>query len=94
MDIFRHDKFSINIENILFWCAISALSFTIVPFATNIYYAVTIPDQKIIKSNTAASSYLKNHLAEFVLLVVFTGIYFLYTHSNDMKILLNNLYNK
>eukprot|EP01083_Nonionella_stella_P015982 44691_1 len=64
---------TLSLDNTLTWCGISALFFTIAPFISNVFYAVTIHSQKVIKNNTAASAYFKNHLTEFILIVVFTG---------------------
>eukprot|EP01083_Nonionella_stella_P011038 31383_1 len=72
-DIFSHKDMVLDVQNVLFWCGVSAFSFTVIPFLSNIWYAVTISNQQVIKHNTAAFAFFKNHLAEFVLLVVVTG---------------------
>eukprot|EP01083_Nonionella_stella_P085069 235621_1 len=63
----------VSLSNAHFLCGGGVLFFTVLPFISNLYYAMTLPQQKIIAENTAASAYFKNKLTEFVLLVVCTG---------------------
>eukprot|EP01083_Nonionella_stella_P304165 1055756_1 len=73
IEILSKDEMVASVSNPYFVCGISILSFTVLPWFSNLYYAVTLPQQKVIKQNTAASTYFKNKLKEFVILVCFTG---------------------
>eukprot|EP01083_Nonionella_stella_P258859 884262_1 len=71
--ILSTDNVVIAVSNPYFLCGAGILFFTVLPFVSNLYYAMTLPQQKVIAQNTAASTYFKNRLTEFVLLVVCTG---------------------
>eukprot|EP01083_Nonionella_stella_P177550 624447_1 len=71
--ILGKDEVVATVTNPYFLCGLGILFFTVLPFVSNLYYAMTLPQQKVIRQNTAASTYFKNRLTEFVLIVVFTG---------------------
>eukprot|EP01083_Nonionella_stella_P085068 235619_1 len=60
-------------SNPFFLCGAGILFFTVMPFVSNLWYAMTLPQQKVIAQNTAASTYFKNRMTEFVSIVVLTG---------------------
>eukprot|EP01083_Nonionella_stella_P258858 884261_1 len=71
--ILSTDNVVIAVSNPYFLCGAGILFFTVLPFVSNLYYAMTLPQQKVIAQNTAASTYFKNRLTEFVLLVVYVN---------------------
>ena len=70
IQIFYHQDLIINITNIIFLLGILSVVFIILPFISNLWYAMRINKQKTIRHNPSARAWFAKHLAQFILLCV------------------------
>ena len=76
IQIFNNDKLEIKVTNIIFMLAILSVVFVILPFISNLWYAMRINRQKQIRECPSARAWFGKHLAQFILLcVVCAGTY-------------------
>eukprot|EP01083_Nonionella_stella_P170212 578767_1 len=60
-----------SLYELIFWLAFGSIFFIVLPFASNLFYAMRIRRQKVIQSNPAARSYFTKMLPQFILMCVF-----------------------
>eukprot|EP01083_Nonionella_stella_P204809 746343_1 len=60
-------------QNVMFWCGIFSALFTVFPYFSNLFYAVNIKKQTVIKSNPRADAFFVDKIGFFIFLVVVSG---------------------
>eukprot|EP01084_Bolivina_argentea_P301774 520717_1 len=59
-----------TVKDIVFLLGLASIAFIIIPFGSNLYYAMRINHQKVIRQNSSARVWFSKHLAPFILLCV------------------------
>eukprot|EP01083_Nonionella_stella_P222284 793368_1 len=62
---------SADINEVQFWLGLASILFIVIPFASNLFYAMRIQNEMTIKLNPSARSYFSQHLPPFIILCVF-----------------------
>eukprot|EP01083_Nonionella_stella_P109777 320471_1 len=73
VQMFKHKSTQMSIYNITFLLAVMSVVFIVLPFGSNIYYAMTITNQPAIQSNKHTETWFTTHLSPFILLCLVCG---------------------
>eukprot|EP01084_Bolivina_argentea_P182145 314516_1 len=60
----------ISLNNVIFYLAVASVVFIVVPFGSNLWYAMTITHEDIIQNNPSARAWFGQHMTHFICICV------------------------